>query len=317
VTRLTLKAHAKLNLDLRVGSRRADGYHELRTIFQTIALHDTLVIESTRKPVAVAGDASAMPLGEDNLAWKAAAALWHAMGRTGLPMGARITIRKRIPAQAGLGGGSSDAAATLAGLNRLWREPVAPHALVSLAATLGADVPFFLVGGSALGLGRGDEIYPLIDLPSRDVVIVRPSFGISTRDAYAWLADARSTGSANVVPLVAERSSEGFANDFERVVEARHPEIQEIRQRLMRLGAKAARMSGSGSAVFGVFDTPGRARRAEAQLHRPEWTVIRTRTIRRPPKQREFAAIIVSGGIVRPTACAAAGLVGAAPDPVR
>jgi 4-diphosphocytidyl-2-C-methyl-D-erythritol kinase len=294
--RLTLKAHAKLNLDLRVGRRRADGYHELRTIFQTIALHDTLVIESTpRKPVAVAGDASAMPLGEDNLAWKAAAALWHAMGRTGLPMGARITIRKRIPAQAGLGGGSSDAAATLAGLHRLWREPIAPRALVSLAATLGADVPFFLVGGAALGLGRGDEIYPLIDRATQDVVIVRPSFGISTRDAYAWLADARSTRPAHDVPFVAERSGEGCANDLERVVEAHHPEIQEIRQRLLRLGANTARMSGSGSAVFGLFDMGVRARRAEAQLRRPEWTVMRTRTIRRPLKQREFAAIIVSG----------------------
>jgi 4-diphosphocytidyl-2-C-methyl-D-erythritol kinase len=293
--RLTLRAHAKLNLDLRVGGRRADGYHELRTIFQTVALHDTLVIESTpRKPFTIAGDASAMPLGEDNLAWRAAAALWHAIGRAGLPIGARITIRKRIPAQAGLGGGSSDAAATLAGLNRLWREPIAPLALVSLAATLGGDVPFFLVGGTALGLGRGDEIYPLIDLPSHDVVIVRPSFGVSTKDAYAWLADARSTPPGNGVAL-AERSYDGFANDFERVVEAHHPEIQEIRQRLQRLGAKTARMSGSGSAVFGLFATTAGARRAEIKLRRPEWTVIRTRTSRRQPKQREFAAIIASG----------------------
>ena len=294
--RVTLRAHAKLNLDLRVGGRRADGYHELRTIFQTVALHDTLVIESTpRKPFTIAGDASAMPLGEDNLAWRAAATLWRAIGRAGPPMGARMTIRKRIPAQAGLGGGSSDAAATLAGLNRLWREPIAPPALVSLAATLGADVPFFLVGGSALGLGRGDEVYPLIDLPSHDVVIVRPPFGVSTKDAYAWLADARSTPPGKDVALGAKRSDEGFANDFERVVEAHHPEIQEIRQRLQRLGAKIARMSGSGSAVFGLFETAAGARRAEAKLRRPEWTVIRTRTSRRQPKQREFAAIIASG----------------------
>jgi 4-diphosphocytidyl-2-C-methyl-D-erythritol kinase len=127
------------------------------------------------------------------------------------------------------------------------------------------------------------------------VVIVRPSFGISTRDAYAWLADARSTPPAHDVPFVAERSSEGCANDLERVVEAHHPEIQEIRQRLLRLGANTARMSGSGSAVFGLFDPGVRARRAEAQLRRPDWTVMRTRTIRRPLKQREFAAIIVSG----------------------
>ena len=296
--RLTLKAHAKLNLDLRVGRRRADGYHELRTIFQTIALHDTLVIESMpRKPVAVAGDASAMPLGEDNLAWKAAAALWHAMGRTGPPMGARITIRKRIPTQAGLGGGSSDAAATLAGLHRLWRKPIAPRALVSLAATLGADVPFFLVGGAALGLGRGDEIYPLIDRPHarrghRAAVVRRLDEG-RLRLAGRCAIDTSRTRRAVRRGAVQRRVCATTSSAWSKRITQR---FGEIRQRLLRSGCEhVARMSGSGSAVFGLFDTGVRARRAEAQLRRPEWTVVRTRTIRRPPKQREFAAIIVSG----------------------
>jgi 4-diphosphocytidyl-2-C-methyl-D-erythritol kinase len=294
-TRVTLKAHAKLNLDLRVGGRRGDGYHELRTVFQAVALHDTLVIEATpRKPFTLSGDASVMPLGEDNLAWRAAAALWQAMGRRGQPAGARIAIRKRIPTQAGLGGGSSDAAATLAGLNRLWREPLAPKALLSLAATLGADVPFFLLGGSVLGLRRGDEVHPLIDLPSRDIVIVRPAFGVATKDAYGWLAEARATRQANHDTGEANGSGDGFGNDFERVVEAQHPEIRQIRKRLLRLGATVARMSGSGSAVFGIFETAPRARRAAAQLRRPDWTVVHTRTVRRGRKQREFAAIVAS-----------------------
>jgi 4-diphosphocytidyl-2-C-methyl-D-erythritol kinase len=218
------------------------------------------------------------------------------MGRSGQPAGARVAIRKRIPTQAGLGGGSSDAAATLAGLNRAWRRPLAPGALLSLAATLGADVPFFLVGGMALGLGRGDEVHPLIDLPSRDVVIVRPAFGVATKDAYAWLSEARAR-QADLEADAAHRSGDGFGNDFERVVEARHPEIRRIRERLLRLGATVARMSGSGSAVFGLFETAPHACRAAAQLQRPDWTVVQTRTLRRAPKQREFAAIVASEGI--------------------
>jgi len=296
--RFTLRACAKLNLDLRVGRCRADGYHELRTIFQAIGLHDTVVIEKTpRKPLTIVGDATLMPLDEDNLAWKAATALWRAMGRNGAPTGARIAIRKRIPTQAGLGGGSSDAAATLRGLNRLWREPLAPKALLSLAATIGADVPFFLVGGTALGLGRGDEVYPLIDLPPRDVVIVRPAFGISTKEAYDWLSTARSPHPMHDDPAVPVRSDHEFGNDFETVVEAQYPEIRQIRERLLRLGARQARLSGSGSALFGIFDTASRARQASAQLRRPDLMVVHTRTVRRPPKQRDFAATIASGGL--------------------
>ena len=289
--RLTLKAHAKLNLDLRVLGPRPDGYHELRTIFQTIALHDTIVVEAApRKAFSLAGDASLMPLGEENLAWKAAAALWRATGRTGVPTGARVAIRKRIPAQAGLGGGSSDAAATLLGLNRLWRTPLGPKALLSLAATLGSDVPFFLIGGTALGLERGDDVYPLIDLPLRDVVIVRPAFGVATMDAYAWLSEARSTRATNQ-----PGRSDGFVNDFEAVVEKRYPEVRQIREGLLGMGATLARLSGSGSAVFGIFDTTARARRAAAKIRRPDWTVVHTRTVGRAPKQRDFARVVASG----------------------
>jgi 4-diphosphocytidyl-2-C-methyl-D-erythritol kinase len=288
--RIVLKAHAKLNLDLRVLGRREDGYHELRTIFQAIALHDTLVIESTpRRAFTLHGDASAMPLDEQNLAWKAAAALWAAIGRTGSPVGVRVTVRKRIPTQAGLGGGSSDAAATLQGLHRWWRARLNARELLSLATTLGADVPYFLVGGTALGLARGDDVYPLIDLPVRDIVIVQPDFGIATRDAYGWLAAGRAGASASSV----DRSDE-FTNDFEAVVEKQHPEIRQIRERLLQLGASVARMSGSGSAVFGLFDTPARARRAAAALRRSHWAVMQTRTARRTVNQRDFAGILAS-----------------------
>ncbi len=294
--RMTLKAHAKLNLDLRVIGRRPDGYHELRTVFQTIALHDTVIVEhAPRAPLSLAGDGSRMPLDDENLAWKAAVALWRAMGRTGPPKGARITIRKRIPSEAGLGGGSSDAAAALSALNTLWGDPLAPAALMALAASLGADVPFFLVGGTALGLGRGDDVYPLIDLPTRNVVIVRPEFGVATRDAYAWLSERRSrrratetTATGRGVGLLGDAS---LGNDFEQAVEARHPTIRQLRQRLVALGATAARLSGSGSAVFGLFDTSNVAAQAAARLARPNWTVLATRTRRRGPRERRFLSV--------------------------
>jgi 4-diphosphocytidyl-2-C-methyl-D-erythritol kinase len=292
---VTLKAHAKVNLDLRVGARRADGYHEVRTVFHAIGLHDTILIEKTpREPLTIVGDAADMPLGEENLAWKAAAALWRASGRQGTPTGARIAIRKRIPTQAGLGGGSSDAAATLIGLNHIWREPMSPRALLPLAATLGADVPFFLVGGTALGLGRGDEIYPLIEFPSHHLVVVLPAFGVSTKEAYEWLSSARFEDAVEDRANLARPSDDGFVNDFERVVEARHADVRDIREQLKRAGANVARMSGSGSAVFGAFSTAAGARRAAARLRRPGWMVLITRSAGRTRKQKDFAEKLLS-----------------------
>jgi 4-diphosphocytidyl-2-C-methyl-D-erythritol kinase len=191
--RLTVRAHAKVNLDLRVLGVRADGYHELRTVFQTIEMHDTLVCGETPGPFTLKCRTPGVPLDDENLVWKAAAALWTALGRAGGVRDTLIHIDKRIPVQAGLGGGSADAAAALMALGRLWGG--APITLLrEVGATLGADVPFFLSGGTALGLGRGEEIYPLVDLPPHFVVIVRPLFGVSTAEAYAWYDEDRSAG---------------------------------------------------------------------------------------------------------------------------
>ena len=167
-SRVRLRAHAKINLDLRILGVRPDGYHELRTIFQTIALHDVVTVESRARRVRAGGRRrvdAARPARTSRGARQTR--LWRAAGKRGSPSGARIVIDKRIPSQAGLGGGSSDAAASLVGLNRVWRLGLSRARLMAIAATLGADVPFFLVGGTALGLGRGDEIYPLADLPAR------------------------------------------------------------------------------------------------------------------------------------------------------
>jgi 4-diphosphocytidyl-2-C-methyl-D-erythritol kinase len=292
--RLTLRASAKINLDLQVGARRPDGYHDLQTLLQTLDLHDTVTIESRRGPFALDGDAALMPLDETNLVWRAAAALWRAAGKSGDPRGVHVRVSKRIPPRAGLGGGSSDAAAALAGLSRVWRLSATLADLMPLAATLGSDVPFFLVGGTALGLGRGERLYPLANRPRRHVVIAVPDFGVSTPDAYRWLAEDRASsvgpGSPDPAPCPSMNSGHpepaegwplhpgGWRNDLEGPVERRQPAVGVIRQRLAAAGAELARMSGSGSAVFGLFATESAARRAAAGLAREGHRVVRTRT---------------------------------------
>ena len=174
-------AHAKVNLDLRVLGTRPDGRHELRAVFQSIGLHDTITCTARRGPFSITCRAPGVPLDETNLVWRAAAMLWKALGFAGDVRDVAVRIDKRIPMQAGLGGGSSDAAAALVALGRLWagRPPIASFA--TWALQLGADVAFFFSGGTALGLGTGEEIYPLVDLPRHWIVLVIPTFGVSTR----------------------------------------------------------------------------------------------------------------------------------------
>ena len=290
---LRLQARAKINLDLRVLGTRPDGYHELRTIFQTLDLHDTVTVTRVRGALRLRGDASRMPLDRTNLAWRAAEALWQGSGRTGEPQGIEIHIVKRIPSAAGLGGGSSDAAAVLTALNEIWklRMPVAD--LHGVAASLGADVPFFLVGGTALGLGRGDEIFPLADLPVSPVVLVWPDEGVSSADAYAWLRSSPKDR-GGLAPITGWRGGHpnmsrvlggdpgGLENDLEVPVEAKRPVIAEIRRFLTRRRALAARMSGSGSAVFGLFADDDAAKRAARAAAAKGWQAVATRTRRRP-----------------------------------
>lgn len=272
MNRVTLRAAAKINLDLRVGARGADGYHRLHTIFQTLDLHDTLVITRVRGPFALEGDSRLMPLDRTNLVWRAADSLWRAAKRAGGPSGVRIRVIKRIPSQAGLGGGSSDAASALVGLSRVWRLPGTLEHLMPIAASLGADVAFFLVGGTALGLGRGQQLFPLIDRPPRYVVLATHGPGVSTADAYRWLAASRGRRTVELEICGPPR------NDLEPPVEARHPVIAQLRRRLMALGAETARMSGSGSAVFGLFRTELAARRAASSLAASGHAVWLTRT---------------------------------------
>ncbi len=276
---VTVRAHAKINLSLRILGVRSDGYHDLRTILQTVALYDSLTFSSTRAAASIACDDPRCPVDDTNLVWQAADRLWREVGDGGPMPGVSIRIRKRIPMQAGLGGGSSDAAAALRALALLWRLDVADGALASLARDLGTDVPFFFQGGTSLGLDRGDVLFPLVDRSPAWVVLVVPSFGVATRDAYVWW-----DGSGADRSLAAAGADRG--NDLEAPVVARHPEIGRLRARLGRLGATEAGMSGSGSAVFGLFADRQAAVGAARALSRGSVRALVTRTLGRRPYTR-------------------------------
>ena len=279
-----VSAYAKINLSLRVLGVRPDGYHELRTIFQSIALHDTLTVRVRRGPFALQCDDPDCPADETNLVWRAAEHAWAASGRRGALRDVEIQLAKRIPLQAGLGGGSSDAAAALRLFGSIWR--VKDALLREIAATLGADVPYFLEGGTVLGLDRGDLLFPLADYPPAWVTLAVPSFGVSTKDAYAWWDDLG--GPNRVRPAHAGPPLRGpaFENDLQGPVAAHHPEIAQIVSALRKAGAFHAALSGSGSAVFGLFSRRPAAERAARAVDKKGGRALLTRTVNRAAYQR-------------------------------
>ena len=264
-----LPAYAKVNLRLDVLGRRADGYHELRTIFQAVSLHDTLELQASRKTgidLRIAGNSQlAAEPGPDNLVYRAIQLLAREIG---FPHGVRAVLTKRIPVGRGLGGGSSDAAAALLGLLRLAGKRLEAERLHEIASGLGADVPFFLHGGRALGIGRGDEIYPLPDTARRQVLVISPhQIAVPTRDAYQWLSEelTNAASPSKLVGFCAQCwSPQGsvLSNDFEAAVFPRYPRLAAIKRELLQQGAAEASLAGSGSAVFGVYQHPAKARRA-------------------------------------------------------
>ena len=292
---VSLPSFAKINLDLRILGTRPDGYHDLRTVFQSLALFDTVTVTVRRGPIAVTCDEPDIPTDQRNLVWKAASLLHRvATGKSSAPRDITIDLRKRVPSEAGLGGGSSNAAMTLLALNKLWKLDLDLATLTRVAARLGADVPYFLGGGTALGLGRGDDIYPLADLPPVHVVILRPGFGVATNDAYQWFdSESRRVGrepAPRPIPAGWPAWSATLKNDLEAPVVRHHPAIGRIRQSLLDAGAAFAAMSGSGSAVFGLFERADAARRTANDLARPGWLSLHTRTLNRRDYARRVAA---------------------------
>lgn len=270
---LTVCAPAKINLGLEVLRRRADGFHELNTLFATVNVADTLLLLPNREgeiACRVEGN-RALAAEPDNLVLRAARLLRERHGSPDL--GARIDLYKEIPAGAGLGGGSSDAAATLLGLRTLWNLSATNGDLLDLAATLGSDVPFFIGGGLALGSGRGEILQPIpVDLPGWWVVLVNPGVHVPTPWAFRALdrqgerapSDLRAALLAGVAAPESLRAR--LVNDFEQPVFAAHPQLAEIRNELYQQGAQLALMSGSGSTLFGLFTNRTKAERAAAQF---------------------------------------------------
>jgi 4-diphosphocytidyl-2-C-methyl-D-erythritol kinase len=287
---IRLRAFAKINLGLKIVGKRPDGYHEIRTLYQTVGLHDTLDISVSPRgrQIHLSCDDPSIPSGSTNLVYRACD-LWRKARKFAGSIS--VELQKRIPAGSGLGGASADAATTLLGLERLTgnRLPLSTHWLLS--EQLGSDVPFFLVGGRALGIGRGEEVYPLADLPRRHCLIVLPGFGVSTAVAYEEAGRrvgaelTKSPRSSNMITF-GERSPFPLLdwgpaeNDFESVVFARWPELGRLKRQLIRAGAETASLTGSGSAVFGLFDTARKLTRAADSVPRG-WQTFRTRTLSR------------------------------------
>ena len=279
---LTVHSFSKINLALSVLRARPDGFHEIRTVFQSIDLCDELEFRSAQNLQLVCDDLPGVPPGE-NLVWRAASALARIVPGE---RGAEITLRKKIPPGSGLGGGSGNAAATILGLCRLWNISPPHTELQSLAAGLGADVPFFLRGGTALGVSRGDEVYPLPELPRTSLVVIVPDVHISTADAYKSLSlRLTSFGSAHKIQGFCQQLKDGsycltkIFNDFETSILPAYPSIRKAREFLIERGAAAAMLSGSGSSVFGFFGDEESALAASRAAGTEEWRAFPAKTL--------------------------------------
>lgn len=292
---LTLPSFAKINWTLEILGKRPDGYHELRTLLQTVSVADELTFELAGQGIEIRCDHPDVPCDETNLVHRAATLLDEF---TGAGKGVRITINKQLPVAAGIGGGSSNAAVTLIALQKLWNVPIAPRDLFSMGAKLGADVPFFFIGGTCLGVGRGDEIYPLADINEEFLLLVNAGIAVPTRDVYANLPPELTKQSAVAkMPLSLEAAYAAIArpgeplplsNDLESPVFVRHPLLIEIRERLKRTGARGVLMSGSGSTIFAIFDSADERDGANRDLSNAGLWSASARTLSRAEYQRSL-----------------------------
>ena len=286
-----LIAVAKLNLGLRVLYKRTDGFHELRTLFQTISLADSISVSYTASSAREITLESELDIA-DNLIVRATHALLDEIGTGGKIL---FKLKKNIPMGGGLGGGSSNAAAVLLGLPALMGTCVPMEVLSRIGAALGSDVPFFLHGGRALGLGRGTELYPLPDGPTEPVLLVVPGFPISTHEAYKMISANLGSATASTSTFEAQLQGEGarfyqkkrvnLQNDFEPSAFAQFPELAAIQKSLWRTGASPAGMTGSGSTMFGFYENRDEAKAAAEKLK--NWGTLAASTVTR----RKFRAM--------------------------
>ncbi|MGB2602809.1 MAG: 4-(cytidine 5'-diphospho)-2-C-methyl-D-erythritol kinase [Candidatus Sulfotelmatobacter sp.] len=329
---VTVRSFAKINLGLRIGARRADGFHELLTVYQTIGLHDLIGVSVGRgRGIEIRCSDPRVPTDESNTCYRIVEKTLHALKAKGHVV---IDIEKRLPVEGGLGGASANAVAALLALERVLNKSLDAEERLRIAAEVGSDLPLFLVGGTVLGMGRGEQVYPLQDLPAMVCVVVLPKVGVSTAKAFAewdrkltvpepsdrmielgrglsaWLSKGYSGAprfSARGLtdqPMRGRRENPllelvraGIKNDFEEVVFPEYPELSEGKKALERAGAKYASLSGSGSALYGLFYSKESASKEAAQgtvakLRRQGWTVQTTVTLTR---RQYWAKFSVSG----------------------
>lgn len=282
-----LPSFAKINLSLRILGRRADGFHELCTIFQTVSLADRLTFRANDGIVLTCINEN-IPIDESNLIVRAALKLRE---KYGIASGAAIHLEKNTPAPGGLGGGSSNAAVALLGLAKLWKIEFDFQTFEEIGKTLGADVPFFLCGGTALGVGRGDEIVSLADAAEKNLLIVTPNIAVSTAAAFARVNAARLTNKTpkSILQICREQSKivdfqpANLINDFEETVFRAEPEIGRVKETLLSFaGARAASLSGSGASVFAVFESDELRQKALYSLKsETNWRVFAVETVSR------------------------------------
>jgi 4-diphosphocytidyl-2-C-methyl-D-erythritol kinase len=319
----SVRSFAKINLGLKIGPLREDGFHELRTIYQTVALSDQVRVDVSKGlGIEIVCKDQRVPADESNTCWRVADRMLRSLKVRGK---VRIAIEKRLPVQGGLGAASSNAVATMLALEKELKQPLAPVERLRIASEVGSDLPLFLVGGTVLGTGRGEQVYPLEDLPSFHCVIATPQIGVSTPAAFAdWdkkcaaalaerkLADVKLTDKESLdrinmfsrtiyewlngsftptgVPgkgrdraeaLLLDLVRTGIENDFESVVFPKYPAIREVKRALERSGAKYVSLSGSGSAVFGLFADEEIACKAAAKLSDNGVPAVATTTLTR------------------------------------
>lgn len=275
-----LQAHGKINLTLDVLARRPDGYHEVAMIMQSIALHDVLEIEQQTSEVSLLASGISVTIKEDNLVLRAASLLKQMAPPEA---GAIIRLHKNIPVAAGLAGGSTNAAAALQGLNKLWHLGLSQEQLMKLAAKLGADVPFCLLGGTVMARGIGEKLTPLDPAPPFGVVLVKPAFGVSTAEVYQGTCLDQLGQRPDMVGMIEalkERSLANVARELANVLESvtlkLHPELITIKNYLREAGCQGVLMSGSGPTVFGLTENLARAKEIADQMHLPGCTIIAT-----------------------------------------
>jgi 4-diphosphocytidyl-2-C-methyl-D-erythritol kinase len=295
---MRVRSYAKINWILEIFGRRTDGYHELRTVFQTVDLFDTLTIsDSNTGKIEIECDNPEVPTDETNLVHRAVQLVASHTCHTG--HGVKIHIEKRIPVAAGLGGGSSNAAATVLALEKLWGIQLSPQDKFEIGTALGSDVPFFFFGGTAVGIGRGNEVYPVEDSDSPHLLLVNPGVFVSSREAYNGLDSALT--SQNPVAIMSFALLTPYAhylpptvtrNDLEQSVLPRWPQIAEVKRRLQRTAASNVAMSGSGATVFAVYNTADACEQTAADLAETGWRIIRTRTVARAEYNSSLIEIV-------------------------